>query len=106
VTFHKLSARDAGFPPRRVLLGGVPSHLDRPLRAWILQAVEAGGGDLVVVSLELTVDYQGPNPAANFLAMRPEEELLDVVAILGNGGPGRPSEATTTTTASAGGLEP
>jgi hypothetical protein len=91
VTFQKLSARDAGLPPTQVLHEGVPHHLEAPLRKWIYSATEAGGADLVAVTLELTVDYQGANAGANFLATRAKEELLDVVdAILANGGPWPP----------------
>jgi hypothetical protein len=88
VTFQKLSAREAGLPPTQVLHEGVPDHLEAPLRRWIYGATEAGGGELVAISLKLTVGYTGANAAAHFLEDRTAQELLDVVdAILANGGP-------------------
>jgi hypothetical protein len=90
VRYQRLSERDQGLPLTGVLHDGVPSHLEGPLRKWIYGAMEAGGADLVAVTLE--VDSYGTSNVAHMLAHGlAEEELLNVVdAILANDGPWPP----------------
>jgi len=35
----------------------VPSHLDKPCRVWVYQALAGGGTQLVAVGLEIPIDY-------------------------------------------------
>ena len=88
--WQKLSARRQGVPPPTDFHPGVPSHLDKPLRAWVYQALAGGGAQLVAVRLEIPIDYERAGGDARiFLAHDPQpDELLDIVdAILHEGGP-------------------
>jgi hypothetical protein len=88
--WQRLSDREKGVPPTRVLHEGVPGHLEALLRGWVYKALEGGEAERVALRLEIRIDYEvAQNSGALFLARSTQAcELLDVIdAILALGGP-------------------